>query len=128
MKLSAAIPIPNLKDIFDCNPVNPQASCPNAIPKTGGVSLANLSDIISLFLAVAFYAAIFMAFYYLVWGAFNYIMAQGKKEDLAKARARITWALIGLIVVFMAYFIARFVTEILGSNITGGTAGGGVPF
>jgi len=72
-------------------------------------------------LNIALYIALFIAFYYLVWGAFQYIVASGKKEELAKARARITWALIGLIVVLLAFFIAKFAAEILQPK-------GGLPF
>ncbi len=82
----------------------------------------NLTSFISPLLNIVFYIVAFLAFYYLIWGSFQYIMAQGKKEDLAKARARITWALVGMIVVFSAYFIARFASEIFPPT------SGGLPF
>ena len=82
----------------------------------------NLASLISPALNIAFYVAAFVAFYYLVWGAFQYILAGGKKEDLAKARARISWALIGLIVVFASFLIARFASEIFPPSK------GGLPF
>lgn len=72
----------------------------------------NLGGVLSGLLEIAFYIAAFLAFYFLVWGAFQYILARGNKENLAKARSRITWALVGLLVVFLAYFIARFASEI----------------
>lgn len=120
MKLIAATnPIPGLGDIFKCNPVNPQG-CPNPISRIPGATNFNtLGDVISGFLNIIFYIAVFAAFYYLIWGAFNYIMAQGKKEDLAKARDKITWALVGLIIVILAYFMARFISEILKTNTKG---------
>lgn len=83
---------------------------------------ANLGAFISGLLNIALYLAAFLAFYWLVWGAFQYILAKGDKEGLAKARARITWALIGLIVVFMAYLIATFAGEIFPATR------GGLPF
>lgn len=110
MKLiAAANPVPGLSDIFNANPV--------------ASKFTKLGDVISGLLNIIFYVVVFVAFYFLIWGAFNYIMAQGKKEDLAKARDRITWALIGLMVVLLAYFIAKFVTELLKTNTQGG-----VPF
>ncbi len=90
---------------------------PNFDPK-----LTDLASIISGFLNIALYLAIFMAFYWLVWGSFQYILAQGKKEDLAKARSRITWALIGLAVIFSAFFIAKFAAQVLPPG------NGGLPF
>lgn len=103
--------IPGLNDLFKCNPVNPNG-CASPIPRAAGATnLTNLGDVLSGLLNITLYIAVFLAFYYLVWGIFAYIMASGKKEELGKARARITWALIGLIIVFLSYFIARFVSE-----------------
>ena len=82
----------------------------------------NLGSLISPLLNIFFYVAAFLAFFWLVWGAFAYIMAQGQKENLAKARNRLTWAIMGLMVVLLAYFIARFVGEIFRPGI------GGLPF
>lgn len=81
----------------------------------------DLASLLTPILNIAFYVAAFATFYFLVWGAFQYMLAQGKKEDLAKARGRITWAIIGLMVVFLSYFIAKFWAEIF-------TPKGGVPF
>ncbi len=86
------------------------------------VKITDLAGLISPLLNIIFYIATFLAFYYLVWGALQYIMAQGKKEDLAKARAKITWALIGLIVVFLSYTAAKYVSEIFPPGR------GGLPF
>ena len=86
------------------------------------VQITNLAGLITPILNIMFYVAVFLAFYYLVWGAIQYIMAQGKKEDLAKARARITWALIGLIIIFLSFTIAKYAAEIFKPGI------GGLPF
>lgn len=81
----------------------------------------DLASLISPVLDIIFYVAMFLAFFWLVWGAFAYILAQGNKENLAKARARLSWAIIGLMVVLLAFFIAKFVSEIFGPK-------GGLPF
>ena len=93
------------------------------IPSPEGLKseFTDLASILSPALSIVFYIATFLAFYYLVWGTFQYILAGGKKEDLAKARARISWALIGLIVTFAAFLIAKFASEIF-------PAKGGLPF
>lgn len=82
----------------------------------------DLAGFISPLLQIVFYIAAFLAFYFLIWGAYQYILASGNKENLAKARARITWALVGLMVVFMAYFIAKFAADIFTPTK------GGIPF
>lgn len=76
------------------------------------LKITGLGGFLSGLLNIAFYVAMFLAFYYLIWGAFQYIVASGKKDELQKARQRINWALVGLIVVFLAYFIAKFASEI----------------
>lgn len=104
--------IPGLKEIYDCNPVNP-SGCPSPVPTIAGAqTFTNVGDVLSGFLNITFFIAIFLSFYWLIWGAYQYILASGKKEELAKARSRITWALIGLGVVFMAYFVAKYAAEI----------------
>jgi len=82
----------------------------------------NLGSLISSFLNIVFYLAVFLAFYWFVWGAWAYIFAAGEKENLAKARNRIKWALIGLLVTLTAYFIAKYAGEIFPPGK------GGIPF
>ncbi len=84
------------------------------IPTPSGLKpeFINLSSFVSVLVNITIYIMLFLTFFYLVWGAYQYILAGGKKEDLAKARSRITWALVGLMVIFLAYFITRFATEI----------------
>lgn len=84
------------------------------IPAPSGLKpeFTNLASVISPLLTIIFYIAGFLAFYYLVWGAFAYIMAQGNKENLAKARSKIAFAIIGLIIILMAFFIAQYAGEI----------------
>ena len=90
-------------------------------PELKAKGLVDLGSVLSGFLNIAFYAAFFLAFFYLIWAAFSYITAQGKKEELQKATARITYAIVGLIIIFLAYFIAQFAGNILKPQ-------GGLPF
>ncbi len=108
--MKIALTLPGTGNTID-NPVN-----------NSSVQIKDLAGFISPLLNIVFYIMTFLAFYYLVWGAFAYLMARGGKEDLAKARARITWALIGLMVVFLAFFIAKFGSEIFPPGR------GGLPF
>ncbi len=87
------------------------------IPQPSGLkpeftnNTANLASILTPLLNIIFFLAAFVSFYYVIWGAYSYITAQGKKEDLAKARARITWAIIGLIVVLLAFSFSQFIAN-----------------
>lgn len=78
-----------------------------------GSRFTDLGGFISGLFEIAFYIAAFMAFFWLVWGAFQYIVAGGNKERLAQARARIVWALVGLLLVAIAFLVAQFTQQII---------------
>ena len=86
---------------------------PVPMPQGLKAEFTTLGSFVSVLFNIIIYIMAFLAFYYLVWGAYQYILASGKKEDLARARSRITWAIVGLIVTLLAYFIARFAAESL---------------
>ncbi len=61
---------------------------------TGATGINSLLDnIVGLFFAAGGFAFIIM----FVWGAVAMILSGGDKEAVAKARARITWAIIGVV-------------------------------
>lgn len=91
--------IPGLQELFASSPV--------------ATKFTNLGQVVSASLNIIFYIASFLAFIWLVWGAFQYIFAGGDKEKLARARSRITWAIIGLILVLLAFLVAQFTAQIL---------------
>jgi len=74
---------------------------------------SNLGTVLSPLLDIIILLAMFLTFWWLVWGAFEYMTAGGGKEGLAKARARITWAIIGLLFILIAFLIAQFIEQIL---------------
>lgn len=65
-----------------------------------------------------------IAFVYLIISGVNYITAGGDAEKATKARTGILNAIIGIVVVVLAYFILTFAAT-LGSNL--GNAGNTVP-
>lgn len=91
--------IQELKDLFTASPV--------------ANKFTNLGGVVSALLEITFMMAFFLSFIWLVWGAFQYIFSGGSKENLAKARARITWAIVGLLLVSIAFLVAQFAVEIL---------------
>lgn len=95
----------------------------NTIPQPSGLDakFPDLGSFITRLLEVVFYIALFLAFFWLVWGAWVYLFSSGEKENLAKARARIQYALIGLAVTLLAFVIAKYAGEIF-------TPKGGLPF
>lgn len=65
------------------------------------------------FLGIVFLLATFLTFFWLTWGAFQYMSAGGDKQKLSEAKSRITWAIVGLIIVFVAFLVAQFVADVL---------------
>lgn len=81
----------------------------------------DLASVLSGLLEIGIFVAAFLTFYYLIWGAWAYIFAGGEKENLAKARERIKWAIIGFLFTIMAYTIATYAGQVF-------TPKGGLPF
>ncbi len=75
--------------------------------------LTDIGSLLSQLLQVAIFLAGFLAFIWFVWGALQYLFAGGNKENLGKARARMTWAIVGLVMTLLAYLVAQFAGQIL---------------
>lgn len=54
--------------------------------------------------------------YQLVLGAIRYVTAGDSKENVAKARGRITWAIVGFMVVIAAFAVSQYVKQVLPIN------------
>ncbi|HUD44748.1 MAG TPA: pilin, partial [Patescibacteria group bacterium] len=55
---------------------------------------------------------------YLIWGGIRWILSRGEKEGVNNARQHIINAIIGLIVIFLSYFILNVVTQVFfGTNL-----------
>lgn len=72
-----------------------------------------LGNVLSSLFEVIIVIAVVLSFFWLVWGAFHYLFAGGNKEELAKARNRIIWAIVGLLLVMLSFLIAQLAVQIL---------------
>lgn len=80
-------------------------------PSTGQ-RYKTLGDVVSGGLTIAFLIAAFMMLIWLVWGAYQYLLSGGNKEGLARARARMTWALVGFLIVMLSFALSQYVQTI----------------
>lgn len=90
-----------------------QISPPPQISNLGnGAGAINslLDNTIGLFFAAGGMAFILM----FVWGAVQIILSQGDKEAIAKARGKITWAIVGVVLLSLSYLIFSLLQEITG--------------
>lgn len=106
--------IPGLDNIFNCNPVT-QTCVGGASRVTGGQTFGaagpnggRLGEFITNLGNVVFYIAGALLIIWLVWGVFQYIFAGGDKEKLAGARKRLTWAIVGFIIIVLAFSVSQF--------------------
>lgn len=77
-----------------------------------GPAQTSLGYVVSQFLNLTFTLALVLTFVWFVWGAYEYLVAQGQKEALASARNRIKWAVIGFVVLILAFLIGNYAPNI----------------
>ncbi|KKR80777.1 MAG: hypothetical protein UU73_C0002G0095 [Candidatus Daviesbacteria bacterium GW2011_GWA1_41_61] len=73
---------------------------------------ATLGSALSQVLNIVFVVAGFLMFFWAFWGVFEYIFAGGNKEGLGKARAKITWAIVGFIILSLAFAISQYIEQL----------------
>ena len=84
-----------------------------APPQDFNTSYTDLGSVISAALNLAIVIAAVLMFFWMIWGIFQYIYAGGDKENLGKARSRITLAIVGFIIVIIALAISQFAGTII---------------
>ena len=77
----------------------------------------SLQIIIQNSVTIIIIIAIVLSLFFLIWGGMQWIMSQGDKHKLDQAKARITYSLIGLLVIFFSFFIVRLVGSLFGIDV-----------
>lgn len=91
------VPPPAINDFLN-------SATPNSIP-SGDI----LNKVIGVAVTLLFIISIFLCLAYIIWGGFFWITSEGDKQRVQQARQRIGFAIVGLIVVFLAYFIINLI-------------------
>jgi len=95
---------------FAATAINP---CPTT-GNSGGVGFFNLCGIspsgafLGSIITLLFVIALLIAFAFLIFGGIKWILSGGEKTKVEEARGTIVAALVGLVVVFLAFFIINF--------------------
>lgn len=97
-------------------PVNP---CPTGAFKTlCDIATATFGSTIGTIIGFIFVIAVLIAVFYLIYGGIKWIMSRGDKAQVEEARNHIVAAIVGLIVVFLAFFLINLVLQLfLGTTI-----------
>lgn len=64
-----------------------------------GFKIPNFSELLSFLVRFFFVMAGLAALFYMLWGAFSWVISGGESEAVDKARGKITAAIIGMIVI-----------------------------
>ncbi len=96
--------------------VNAQSLVPTELTKHGDI-IPVIRGIIQFVLIVAF----IIAFVMLLIGGIRWILAGGDEKSVEKARNTITAALIGLVIILVAFALIRLVEQFFGVTIISGS-------
>lgn len=107
---SLALTIPGM----DGTPL--QVAVPSGIP-TGGISDSDgLQGIINITIGLLFVIGIVGAICMILFAGIQIITSGGDKAKLEGAKGRITWAIIGIVVLSMSFVIIQMVITLLGGD------------
>ncbi|MDQ3098320.1 MAG: pilin [bacterium] len=76
-----------------------------------------LAFIISRFFTFVLPLVGILGFLFFLWSGFQFLTSKGDPKALAAAQARLTYAIIGLIIVFLTYALTAFFTGLFGLKL-----------
>ena len=77
----------------------------------------NLASIINEALKYIFPFAGLILFFILIAGGFQFLTAAGNEESIKKASQKITYAIIGFVVIFVAFWLIKLLETVFGVEI-----------
>lgn len=86
---------------------NQQINLPSQIPSFS--SSLTLQSIITFALQLLLFAAILLALFFVLFGGLKWILSQGDKKQVEEAQHTITYAIIGLIIALLSFFIVNLI-------------------
>ncbi len=78
------------------------------------LTTANFGSVVGSLIQLIFAIAVIVALFYLVWGGFKWLMSGGDKQAVTSAREHIVAAIIGLVIIFLSYFIINILLGFFG--------------
>jgi len=91
---------------------------PQGDPNGAGVaSLSCIWVVISNVINAAIVLSAVVAVFLIVYSGFQYVTSSGDKEKVDNARKRLTYAIIGLVFIFLSFFIIKFISQFTGVGV-----------
>lgn len=76
-----------------------------------GVTLARIGTLV---IQILLLVAVLLAFIFFILGGIAWITSGGNKEALEKAKKRLTYSVLGLIIALLSFLMIRFLGQIFG--------------
>ena len=96
-------------------------TCPtdaNGIAAPGCEGSSTLAQTVSGIMNMIFFLSFLLVLFFLVWGGIKWVLAQGEKDAIGKARDQVTNSLIGLVVILSAYVLLNLgIQLVLGRSL-----------
>lgn len=77
-------------------------------------NINSLGGIINVVIPYLFGAAGLLLLLYLIWGGFGYMLSGGDPKATESAKQKITNAVIGFVIIFVAYWLVQLLGIVLG--------------
>lgn len=77
----------------------------------------SIGQVVGFVVTTAFVIAVLVALFFLIWGGIKWITSGGDKGGVESARNQIVAAVIGLVIVFLAFFILNLVLQLFGLSL-----------
>lgn len=78
------------------------------------LTTSDFGSVVGPFIQLIFALAVIVALFYLVWGGFKWLTSGGDKQAVTSAREHIVAAIIGLVIIFLSYFIINILLGFFG--------------
>lgn len=73
-----------------------------------------LAELVSSVIPYLFGAAVLVLLLYLLWGGFTLMMSKGDAKAIEAGKAKITTALTGFVIIFIAYWLVQLLGLVFG--------------
>lgn len=93
---------------------------PLTINPPGSTNLPLYADrylLLNNFLTLSLSLISIVAIGFIIWGGIQIILSEGDKQKMQAARGKVTYAVIGLIIAFISFFIIQVVGAIFGVEL-----------
>lgn len=87
------------------------------VPTPKGFRLTSLENLFQFLFEFLLIIAIILSVIFFILGGIQWITSQGSKEGVQKAKGRITYAIIGLIIALLAIFIVNVIGGFFNSQL-----------